>query len=523
MHIDRPEQTEGYFRRRRLRIVAAAAALAAVAVATGGVAASESPVGSELSGGTLRVVERTEPNALSPLFATPTEYRRTYQAIMEPFVFPNADNSAPSTDGLAVGWEQVDDVTWHFTVREGVTFQNGEPLNAEAVVFSIVTSRDTEGSGLAPFMGFADAFAVDEYTVAVVTDTPDATVPARLGMLLLFAPAYYEEVGADEFFRAPVGTGPFQFDSWTPGQQLVMTRFDGYWGQMASVDRIEITWAPEASTRIAMLEAGDADLITDLPPDATIGNGTVHNVVGGNLRLLRYSALLPPFDDIRLRQAVAHSIDRDTINDAIFGAAYLPWYGIYPPGWSAGGGHEYLQYDPDRARALVEEYEAENGALDSIELHWGTPGPARTDEVAEALAGMIEAGTGLTVVRSPQENANFTTEVRTHQMTGMMLLNFDVRYPHPDLYNRTSFTTTALTRYCNDDPALDERIFAAAAITDQAEADTEYNALENLWIVEKVCWSPLYEEAYTFATAEGVEFTPRVDALVDWNLIQIPS
>lgn len=482
-------------------------------------ATTEAPSG----GGDLRVIDAAEPLSLNANLQTAKNNQRPQLAITEPLVKVDATNSDITTDGLAVGWEQIDDLTWRVTFREGVTFSNGEPFDADAVVYSFDRARHDETSRLVSFIrSIETATKVDDHTVDFTTSVPDAAALARLSVINAVPPAYHEEVGAEGFGLSPIGTGPFQFDEWAPGQFLRLVRNDGYWGGPAPLDSITFTWAAEASARIAALESGDVDLVVIVPPALadTVSNGEIRQVESQSSQFLAFNTFAPPFDDVRLRQAVGHAIDRDVLVEAIFGGAAVANPNIFPLSWPASGGHGdmYFEYDPDASKALIAEYEADNGPLAPVTLHWPIARYPGIDDMGEAIAGLLE-NAGFTVERAPQESGSFFTELFDGQMSDMHLSGFNIRFPHEDAYMASRFVSNALAPYCHKEPELDAMVNEALAVTDRDARTAAYNELEAFFLFERVCWTPLLFQVDMYAVDPDVVFEPRPDELIDWTQV----
>jgi len=192
--------------------------------------------------------------------------------------------------GLAENYEQIDDTTWEFQIREGVEFHDGEVLNAEAVKANLDRVTDEEvGSPVAfLFELIEEVEVVDDYTVHIHTSSPFAALPSHLahpagGMI---SPAVIEEdYAADEqltaVHRNPVGTGPYQFEEISEGDYVTLVKNETYWGEEAESDVFTFNAVPEDATRIAELQTGHADLIFPLDPNdfeqINSGEGTTVN------------------------------------------------------------------------------------------------------------------------------------------------------------------------------------------------------------------------------------------------------
>ena len=175
--------------------------------------------------------------------------------------------------GLALSWTIVDTATLEFALREDVTFHNGEPFTAESVKFSVERMlAEEEAPNQGKFTSIDAVEVVDDYTVRLILNRPDGTLfdslTSRLAML---PPQYFEEVGAEGFAAAPVGTGPFSFVEWMPDDHITLVANENYWeGSYKGkpmVDTVTFRPIPEAATRAAELEAGGVDLIQDVLPD----------------------------------------------------------------------------------------------------------------------------------------------------------------------------------------------------------------------------------------------------------------
>jgi peptide/nickel transport system substrate-binding protein len=294
---------------------------------------------------------------------------------------------------LATEWEPLDDTTWQFTLREGVTFHNGEPFNADAVVYSVARVMDeaTQSGFLGYFPPGLVAEAVDEYTVNLVTGEPRPVLPRSLNYMMM-VPDGYAGAATD-----PVGTGPYRFVSST-ANEVVVEKNEDYWGEPGQVERFRIIARPEASVRIAGLQTGEIDIAVDLPPEAQDQVPAYTASPALEVNLLRLNALGGLTEDIRIREAIVLGTDRDALRESIIGAdSSEPSQGQLASGPEVFGFNPDLSaqpFDPDRARELVEEA-GQVGAEITLVAPVGRI--VKGEEFAEALALNLEENTGLAV------------------------------------------------------------------------------------------------------------------------------
>lgn len=280
---------------------------------------------------------------------------------------------------LATSWELINDTTWRLKLRQGVTFHNGEPFNAAAVKFSmeryVNPNLKSPHAGVLSFLDQVDV--IDDYTVDVVTKAPYPVFMAHLspgstGMMLMLPPAYIAEQGDEAFAQKPIGTGPFQFSEWVAGSHVSLKANENYWKGRPKVDEVVFRFVPENSTRVSALVAGDLDVIENVPVDLIpLINGsstskTVLSETGGLVIMMQLDpAAHPALADKRVRKAMNHAVDIDTIIEALLGGQAARRAVPVDPG--AVGARQDLPtyaYDPDLAKALL----AEAGYPDGFEF-----------------------------------------------------------------------------------------------------------------------------------------------------------
>jgi len=322
---------------------------------------------------------------------------RVFHSIYEGLIdYQRQESDLPRKPMLATEWTQVDDLTVELKLREGVTFHNGDTLDADDVVFTFSPERfgllpeqvaaveagetqftAADGSiGKVPPPEVAAIYRrswplldrvekVDEMTVRFVTTQPDPTLIGRISSM---GSEIYSEQGYAEaeswlaHSQAPVGTGPYRVTRFEDDNILELEAFDAYWGGKPPIKTLRFVVVPEVASRVNGLLSGDYDFITDVPPDQIqiIEDAPGVEVVGGpitNHRLMVFDKHNGPMRDPRVRQAITHAIDRELIVDALWGGrtrvpAGLQWeyYGdMFIEDWSVP------EYDLEKAKALLEE------------------------------------------------------------------------------------------------------------------------------------------------------------------------
>jgi peptide/nickel transport system substrate-binding protein len=273
------------------------------------------------------------------------------------------DDEGKVVPGLAESWSvSADKLTWTFKLRKGVRFHDGTPFNAQAVKHTLdrILNPATGSPRRSTAEAIQQARVIDEHTVALTTARPFAPFLAQLTAynLAILSPAAADRLGKD-YSTKPSGTGPFVLESWKPGDRLVLARNAGYWGQKPWLDRVEIRVVPEDGTRVLQLLAGEVDAIASVPPIM------LKRLTGGpDVRVLRtpgyrtvYVGLnnkVKPFDDLRVRRAVAHAVNPQAIVQGVLGGAGKVGGGLESP--AIGGALRGLApypYDPAASRKLL--------------------------------------------------------------------------------------------------------------------------------------------------------------------------
>jgi peptide/nickel transport system substrate-binding protein len=287
---------------------------------------------------------------------------------------------------LAESWEIADHSTrYTFRLRHGLTFHDGRKLDADAIVWNFHRIADSRtGSILGPdYSGLEKVEAIAADTVAFRFAEP---FPAFLHHL-----AGRSHICGDASVQ-PVGAGAYRVTDWVRGSHLTFERFSGYWdAAKPKVHKIVVRWAPDSAARVALIEAGNGDLVETVPAGAASnladkGFLKLAAVSSTKKLTLAFNCRRPPLSDRRMRQAIAHAVDRKKLVQAFLGAWGRPVDAAYPPTDAWGTEVEPIAVDLDIARKLVAEAGYGNGVKLKASLTNVAPVPRVADEVAQTLA-----------------------------------------------------------------------------------------------------------------------------------------
>lgn len=399
--------------------------------------------------------------------------------------------------GLAESWEQVDDTTWIFNIREGVTFHDGSALTASDVAYTLNRLRDPVTAAPASFIvGFIDTLeATDEYTVRLTTNGPFAPLLAHLAHTAtsILSEAAVEAAGEDYGTSVVVGTGPFKFVSWQTASQIVLERNDDWWG--GEVLPAEVVFRPivEGSVRAIELEAGGIDIAYALEPrdylrleDGSNPRVTVDAIETLSTNYVGFNAAKAPFDDVRVRQAINHALDVEAIIDAIYEGLGTPASGpISPQVFGANLELEGYDYDPERARELLADAGYSNGFNTTI---WTNDNPLRIQIAEIAQAFLADIGVNVDIQVLEWGAYLDGTAAGNHDMfiLGWVTVTADADYGLYALFHSSQFGAAGNRTFWSSD-RLDELLDLGRREAD-ADARMEIYAEAQEIIAEQAPW-----------------------------------
>ncbi|MCF3934176.1 ABC transporter substrate-binding protein [Acuticoccus sp. M5D2P5] len=450
--------------------------------------------------------------------------------------------------GLAESWEMVDDNTWRFNLRKGVTFHNGNPFTADDVVFSANRVR-SKGSDLTTRVpADAEFVAIDDHTVEVRLDSPNPILTAEWPTWGIMDKEWTEENDAVAVTSASAegqnyaalntnGTGPFKIVSHEPGVRTVFEANTDWWdwdNRAFNIERAEFTPIGSDATRVAALLSGELDLVYPIPvqdiPRVEANPGT-EALTGPELRTiflgfdqkrpeLLYSSVKGenPFQDVRVRKAFYQAIDIEAIKQKIMRNLSTPSALMISPAlYSRSDEFERLPYDPDAAKALL----AEAGYGDGFSVGMDCPNDryVNDEQICQAVAAML-ARIGVTIELNAQPKAQYFAKIlasggydTSFYMLGWTPGSFDSYNVIRDLNacrndDGTEGGPFNLGGYCNEEvDAL------AAKILVENDIDTRDAMIAEVYTIlnEEVSHIPLHQQGLAWGKSSDIEVLQRAD------------
>lgn len=323
-------------------------------------------------------VLKGEPSNIDPHGNTELVAMTTQVQIFETLVKKNEEGEIVPC--LAESWEQINDTTIRFKLRDGVKFHNGEKLTADDVVFSI--KRATEMPSSAAIFSAFDAEntkAVDELTVDVATKKPFAAVFNYLASTRgeIVSKKAVEEMGDDAFGRNPVGTGPFKFDNWVSGTSITLKRNEDYWGDKPAYSTLTLKFITETANRALEIESGNADIVLDPATDDLdrLKETDGLQVVTGDSYGMSYIVFTMDDEVVgneKVREALSLALDMNSIVQSVYGEYGSVCESVIPRtifSYKSQGEHEY---NVDKAKQLLSEAGYGNGLNVKLNLPNGS-------------------------------------------------------------------------------------------------------------------------------------------------------
>ncbi len=503
-----------------------------------------------------------EPDNLDSMDTTSGNALVVTQQIEEPLIGRAEANADGDLSGLlATEWTPNDDSTeWTFTLREGVKFHDGTDFNADAVVFNFQRLVDPNFEyGFRPDKKYAivkqifGGFVGEEGSSwKSIEKTGDYEVKITLNRSFPLLPdvlsASYFGISSPDAVKAAgagygtpsskvVGTGAFKFESWSPGQNIVLTRNDEYWGEKARMPGAVVRFIADAPARLAELQAGSVDFSTNLGTDAretldSDANVKEVEVEPFNIAYLAMNFNSKPFDDVRVRQAIAHAINKEEILEAFYGGEGEVANTFLPASLSEFRPDDLTTYDynPDRARELLAEAGYPDG-FDTMTLSDGTetalqfwympvsrpyyPNPKPIAEAMQSYLGDV----GINASLQTEDWGVYLDNVDAGNKNGMWMLGWTGDYGDPNNFLYTFFGPNAATEQGYNNTELISTLTEAGQAPSLDDAAAQFKEASTV-IAQDVPRIPIVHSPPVYGAVEGLEgWTPSRYGSEPWKTL----
>lgn len=465
------------------------------------------------SGGTLTMALEGGFSSLDPLRVTTIAQRQVALSIMDPLFDVDTDGELKPV--LATGYEVMNEGRrYEVTLREGVKFHDGTSFDAEAVVLNIERLRDPDNACrcLPMLTDLESVEAIGTHRVAFNLSQPNAALPAVLAAApgLMLSPAAIRD--SEDVGRAPVGAGAFKFESWEDGHRITLVRNDDYWqDDLPHLERVVFKPLASEDSRQSALRAGDVDALQSPNPrfSAQYADHPDYRLMtseGFGSVFLMMNTREPPFDDRRVRRAVAHATDREKFVTAVFRDQYPIANSMLGPGhWAYTEVSDYPSYDPDKARQLLDDY----GKPVKFSLKvLNSPYMVLSSQALQQMWSEV----GIEAEIEPIEGARFVRDALNHQFE-MAFFRF-VGRPDPDLNYYRAFhsdyagrPSTNYTQYSN--PEMDRLLERGRRTLERDDRIEIYRRVSQL-VAEDVPVLYLFHTALQTMMAAHVDPGPNI-------------
>jgi peptide/nickel transport system substrate-binding protein len=425
-----------------------------------------------------------------------------HDAVVKPM--PGGDNTPSLAESFTAS---KDGLSYEFVLRKGVKFHNGDPVTAEDVKFSFDRYRGAASKLLKDKVRevqIVDPLRVRFHLKEPWPDFMTFYGTSATGAAWIVPKKYVEKVGDEGFLKAPIGAGPYKVVSFSPGVELVMEAYDGYWRKMPSVKRLVFRSMPDEATRAAALKAGDVDIVYLLSgPTAE----EIKRTKGLKLAAARPPGVtfldLPeqwdaksPWHDRRVRLAASHALDRQALNQAETLGLSRPTGGLVPRVLEFSKSFEPPAYDPAQAKKLLTEAGYPNG-FDAGDL---TPFPPYFS-LGEAIGNYLQA-VGIKTRLRTMERATFLTSWREHKIKGVIM---GLGAPAGNAATRIEVYVTKGGIYSSGVvPEVEDLYQRQARELDRKKREAMLHQIQQI-VHDRVMYVPIYELAFLWGVGLRVE------------------
>ncbi len=522
------------------RLIVGMLGIAAAALVAGGAGAAE-----------LRVGLTAEPTSIDPHYHNLTPNNGLSRNVFDGLI--NPDDKQRLQPGLAVSWKPLDDTTWEFKLRQGVRFHDGSPFTADDVLFTAERAANVPNSpsSFGTYLKGKSFKKIDDFTIQVSTERPYPLMPNDLAQINIVSKKAAMGATTEDYNsgKAAIGTGPFKFVEWVPGDRLVLERNDDYWGKKPEWSKVVIKPIRSGPARVAALLAGDVDFIDSVPttdiarlkgePKVALSQGVSNRVIYLHLDHFRDDSpyvkavgggsIKNPLRDVRVRKAISKAINRPVIVERVMEGVAIQAGQLLPEGFFAISPNLKPEaYDPAAAKQLL----ADAGVGDGFELTIHGPNDRYINDakIAEAIAQMLSRIGIKMAVETMPKSVYFKRASRgapdgspefSFVLVGWGAGTGEPSSPLKSLvhtYDKArGFGASNRGRYSN--PKIDKMIEDALATVDDDKRSKLLQTATEM-AIDDLAIIPLHYQVNTWAARKGIKYKARTDEQTKYTEIR---
>lgn len=455
-----------------------------------------------------------EPTSLNPIYDTGLPALNVFYNVFDQLT--GIDATGAVVPRLASEWSHSDDLqTWTFTLRDGATFHDGSPVTPEDVLFTYETAKNNPTSRLGGYLSTVESVTAEGNDIIFSLNIPYAPFDRQATLVPIVSKAAYESMGASEYARKPIGSGPYMVESWANGDTITLQRNDSYWGDAGTYQTVVFQPVPDETTRANSVQSGDLDIAllgpSSVPAVEGSGSAQVVHQQSNRVVYLGFNAGSPWLEDVNFRKAIDMALDRQLLSDRLLNGAAEPasqlvakvsfgYTDAIPP----------TVYNVEEAKALVAASGYDGSA---IPLTYPNTGLPQIDQVAQAVAFFLEEA-GITVTLDPQEASTFSNTWFSAELGGLYIFAFAPSVMDADLpFNM--LLRSGGQGYANN-PDIDALLDKEIGEADPAARAATLAEISKM-VTEQTYYAPLFIDTYSYAVTPDLDWTPRPDGMIVFN------
>ena len=425
---------------------------------------------------------------------------------------------------LATSWIASSEArVWTFTLRKNAKFHNGEPVTVDDVKWTFEKIMADQKSANRTYLTQIDGIdKLDDDHIRFRLKAPWAVFDRQVSLISIVPRKAYEEMGAQKFSTAAIGSGPFKVVRWVKDTGVELEAFPDYWGGKPKVPKLTFKPVPSDNTRVVGITTGELDVVPLLPPPmvdslASKPGVKIEKIVSNRVVYVGYNPAVAPMGNLKVRQAIDHAIDRDAICNKLLRGMGKPIGQISSPvTFGYDPSIPATKYDPALSKKLLKEA-GYNG--EKIVFQFPTNRWAFATEVAQAIAGYMQA-VGVNVELAPMEFSALFPLWIGNKLGAMYMFSLGITILDADLVLNLQYETGSSHGYWTT-PEIDR---LAQAQRRENDPQKRKEIMAKIWRLsaENVAYSPIYNEVQAYGIRDRVKWKPRPDErlnFVDAELI----